>query len=266
MTKIYLRNQGNFHPETVCFYQENFELVPEDDAEIVVINDFEPIETEKVVAINATCPDNVKAPEIIKLEPETGELDDIVAVPELTLWAMLELVRKRGGQELNGKVLGIVGYGRISKLVKKRAESFGMEIIYYDTKELDRLFPKKFIDLFKTTPRGLYCLDLLLANSDIVSLNITASEDNRNFMDRAKFEQMKCGSYFLNSSRGWLVDNNALKDALASGKLAGAWSDFPTGFENPNLLITNHIAGSTLESKQKTEMIIARKVLSLSVK
>ena len=104
-------------------------------------------------------------------------------------------------------------------------------------------------------------LDVILQSSDIISLNISSIEENRNFMNRAKFELMKDGSYFLNSSRGWLVEESALKWALESSKLAGAWSDFPVGFEHPNLLITNHIGGSTLESSLKTEEIIVNKLL-----
>ena len=72
---------------------------------------------------------------------------------------------------------------------------------------------------------------------------------------------MKQGSYFLNSARPWLVDNQALKDNLESGKLAGAWSDFPVSFEHPKLLVTNRIGGKTLESSQKTEVIIVNKLL-----
>ena len=180
----------------------------------------------------------------IEVIPLVGsELGDVEAVPLLTLWAILELVRKRGRRELKGKTLGIIGYGRIGKILGSYAQNLGMRVAI-DDKEYNGIG-----------------LEGLLENSDIVSLNISSTEENRNFFDREKFEMMKDGSYFLNSSRGWLVDESALKWALESGKLAGAWSDFPVGFSHENLLITNHIGGSTLESSLKTEKIIVGKLL-----
>lgn len=179
-----------------------------------------------------------------------SELGDIVAVPELCLWAMLELMRRRGKQELKGKTLGLIGYGRISKLVEKRAKAFEANVLKYDI---------NLSEASNQSNAGL--LEVVLQTSDIVSLHISSVEENRNFMDRAKFEQMKDGSYFLNSSRGWLVDESALMWALESGKLAGAWSDFPVSFEHPNLIVTNHQGGKTIESASKTETILVNKLL-----
>lgn len=107
-------------------------------------------------------------------------------------------------------------------------------------------------------------LEQLLKKSDIVSLNVSSTEENRGFFDREKFDLMKEGSYFLNSARPWLVDNLALKDNLESGKLAGAWVDFDLGFTAPNLIQTNHIGGKTLESSIKTEEIIVNKIIHWS--
>ena len=181
-----------------------------------------------------------KGIEVVNLKGE--ELTEVVAVPELTLWAMLELVRKRDGRELSTKKLGIIGYGRIGTLLYDFASSLVDEIGVNDKEHPD----SKINDLLKW--------------SDMVSLNISSTEDNRNFMDLEKFKIMKDGSYFLNSARGWLVDNDALKWAL-DNKLAGAWSDFPVPFEHPKLLVTNHVGGRTLESSQKTEVIIVNKLL-----
>lgn len=184
--------------------------------------------------------------EIINLKGE--ELTDVKAVPLLSLWAILELVRKRGGQELEGKTLGIIGYGRIGKLLGDMAEKLGMKILQCDRHQMPSL------------QNALAYM--VLQNSDIISLNISSTEENRGYFNRAWFEAMKDSSYFLNSSRGWLVDNLAFKEALESGKLKGAWSDFPTGFEHPNLIITEHIGGKTFESSNKTEKIICDKLFA----
>jgi phosphoglycerate dehydrogenase-like enzyme len=241
--KTYIINPDKLHPETLEFYKSFTNLTNYiEDADIIIVSDFSPIETDKIVAMNATCPDNVKAPKIIKLEPETGELNDIVAVPELCLWAMLELVRKRGCQELKGKTLGIIGRGRIGTILGDMANNLGMKIATYDIVE----------------DRGMNDLETVL-NQDIVSLNISSTEENRGFMDKAKFETMKPNSYFLNSARPWLVDGEAFRWAMRE-KLAGAWVDFDLGWTAENLIQTNHIGGGTIESKKKTELIIAKKV------
>src|SRR3990167_10109707 len=154
----------------------------------------------KVVATRTTGLDHIdtnyckeKGIEVIPLVG--SELTDVVAVPELTMWAMLELVRKRGGQELKGKTLGVVGLGRIGQMLcDDYAPAFRMGV--------------EFVDKYP------FNLKAFLNNCDIISLNISSTEENRNFFDRAKFEMMKDGAYFLNSSRGWLFDESALQLAL----------------------------------------------------
>ncbi len=187
---------------------------------------------------------NVK---VIKLNGE--ELMDVKAVPLLSLWAILELVRKRGGQELEGKTLGIIGYGRIGKLLGDMAEKLGMKILQCDRHQM----PSLQNALAYT----------VLQDSDIISLNISSTEENRGYMNRAWFEAMKDGSYFLNSSRGWLVNEDAFKWAMEN-KLAGAWTDFPVNFTAENLIQTNHIGGKTIESSIKTEKIITEKLIAWS--
>ncbi len=109
-------------------------------------------------------------------------------------------------------------------------------------------------------------LNELLEKSDIVVLSITADESNRNFMDKDKFLKMKNNAIFLNPSRPFLVNREDFKWALEN-KLGGAWEDFYTSLtENINkynLVCTNHIAGGTLESRKKTELLIAHKLKKL---
>ena len=239
---------------------ELLSLVREVRPDILFVGSFKKIDKEildnvgKAVFARMTCPDNIdldyckeKGIEVVHLKGE--ELGEVVAVPELVLGKMIELLRMgTPGYELKGKTLGLIGYGRISKLVEERTKAFGTTI--------------KWTDSFGVLDTKSFKEDLeeLLRNSDIVSLHISSTEENRNFFDKAKFEQMKNGSFFLNSARGWLVDESALKWALEN-KLNGAWSDFSVGFSHPALLVTNHIGGNTFESHKKTEEILVNKLI-----
>ncbi len=240
--KIYLKNQENFYPETIEFYKNNFELVKEKDAEIIVINDFKTIETDKIVACNSTGIDHINAFEIISLRGE--DLSDLTAVAELCLGKTILLTRTFKKEEIRGKTLGIIGYGRIGKQFEIYAKLVGMNVYHFDKEEPEH---------------NLYNL---LYKSDIVSLHISANEENRNFFKKEYFEQMKDGAIFLNSTRPWLVEEKGLKWAL-DNKLAGAWFDFKITFIHPKLVTTNHLGGTTLESRKKSEMILAKKILKL---
>jgi phosphoglycerate dehydrogenase-like enzyme len=238
--KFSLRNAEKFNPGTVAFYQEHFELVEEKDADVIVINDFEPITTDKIVACNSTGLDHIKAPEVISLRGE--DLTDLTAVPELCLGMAILLTRELKREEIRGKTLGLIGYGRIAKKFERYAVEMGMNVVVCE----------------KGDPK------VLLEMSDIVSLHITADEDNRNFFDWEKFKFMKDGSILLNSARPWLVERDALKWAL-DHKLAGAWFDFDMPgsehIEHDNFVTTDHLGGTTKESRAKSELIIANKLL-----
>lgn len=204
----------------------------------------------KIIATRTTGLDHIdleycKAKEIrvLSLREEREFLDTITATAEWTFINMGMLLR-RTRHELKGKTIGLIGSkGRLATMMKKYAIAFQMNVFGYD----------------KDDP--IDTLHELLNQSDIVSLHITADEENRNFMDRTKFDLMKDDSWFLNSSRGWLVDNEALKWAL-DNKLAGAWLDFPIEFEHQNLIITNHQGGKTFESLLATEFFMADILLS----
>lgn len=248
--KIHIINPQNFNPKTLEFYHSFAEEVPFDDADIIVTQ-LDPVETDKevVVATNCTGLDHIKAPNAKVISLRGEDLSDFTAVPELCLWAMLELVRHRARQELKGKTLGIIGMGRIGWKLSQYASNLGVVMYAFDkTRRLNLPFVK---------------LNMLLNNSDIVSLHITADEENRNFMDLEKFKMMKNGSWFLNSARPWLVEEEALKWAL-DNKLAGAWFDFDMPFEHPKLITTSHIGGSTPNSLERSQMLIAKKVAEYS--
>lgn len=245
--KIYLRKKENFHPETVKFYEQHFTLTDEKEADILVINDFSAIEaSDKIVACNSTGIDHIKAKEVISLRG--SDLTDLTAVAELCL-GMAIIAARKNGEEVRGKTLGIIGHGRIGKGFAALAETCGMEIMFYDEAHINT----------KPQYTRAVSLEALLTASDVVSLHITADERNRDFFKGEHFEMMKDGAIFLNSSRPWLVEEEGLKWALHN-KLSCAWFDFDMRFDHENLATTSHLGGTTKESKQKSELIIAKKI------
>lgn len=165
------------------------------------------------------------------------------------------------GHELDGKVLGLVGYGRVGSRVAKRALAFGMSVMVYDP-----FIPASAIDApgIKATN-----LETLLASSDYVSLHARESRENENLMGAKQFEAMKAGAYFINTARPSMVDEDALLAALKSGKLAGAAMDVvryrPEREVSPfinleNVIVMPHIGGATYETTTKGARIVATQV------
>lgn len=162
--------------------------------------------------------------------------------------------------EVRGKTLGIIGYGHIGSQLSVLAESFGMQVIYYDVMPIMPL----------GTARQVETLEDLLNTADFVTLHVPEIPDTIGMMGAEQFAAMKQGAFFINNARGKVVDLNALADALESKHLAGAAVDvFPRepgsngpGFTEalgdfiprlrklPNLIMTPHIGGSTEEAQR----------------
>lgn len=165
-----------------------------------------------------------------------------------TGWAPTALL----GSKLGGKVLGIVGMGRIGQAVAHRARAFGLEIAYHNRKPLpeavERMFGARYIDT----------LDGLLAEADIVTLHCPASAQSHNMIDAGRIALMKPGSALINTARGDLVDQDALIAALESGHLAGAALDvYPDEpqvderlIQHPNVMTMPHIGSATREGRE----------------
>ena len=151
--------------------------------------------------------------------------------------------------ELKGKTLGLVGYGRIGRTVGTIANAFGMNVIVYDKiMSLDSEIAE-YADLAE-----------LYSRADIVSLHCPLTKDNEKMLDKNAFDMMKDGVIVINTSRGGLIDENALKDALDSGKVSFAAVDVvseePIKPDNPllradNCIITPHIAWASKESRKR---------------
>lgn len=162
--------------------------------------------------------------------------------------------KKYEGVELNGKTLGLIGMGRISQAIAKRAVALGMNVIYTDIFEI-----KGLPECYKSMTR-----DEVLANADFVSLHIPAAKDGKPVIGANELALMKPTAFIINTARGGLVDEDALVEALDNGKLAGAaldvYAEEPAKNEkilnHSKISLTPHIGGSTKEAQARIGMEI----------
>jgi D-3-phosphoglycerate dehydrogenase / 2-oxoglutarate reductase len=164
------------------------------------------------------------------------------------------------GLELADKTLGLVGFGRIGQQVARRARALEMRILAHDP----YVAPDRFRDLGAERAESL---EELLAGSDFVSLHLTLTADTHNLIGRKQLEGAKDGVRIVNVARGELIDQDALVDALRSGKVAGAALDvFP---EEPyggpllaldNVVVTPHLGASTQEAQDRAGVLVAEQV------
>jgi (S)-sulfolactate dehydrogenase len=167
------------------------------------------------------------------------------------------------GHEIEGKTLGLVGFGAIAREVAVRARALGMRVVAYD------LFVGAGDASWKRLGVIRCALDELLQGSDVVSLHVPLTEKTRKLLDATAVRKVKRGAVLINSARGGVLDEQALIAALRAGHLAGAMLDV---FENepvaadspfvdaPNLILTPHIAGVTAESNVRVSAIVAAAV------
>ncbi len=159
-----------------------------------------------------------------------------------------------------GKVLGLVGLGRIGRAMIPRALAFGMEVLGFDP-----------VDQTSNSVRRV-SLDELLAQSDIVSLHLPLTPSTRGLFNRALFQKMKPGSYLINTARGGVLNEPDLADALTSGHIAGAGLDVleqepPTLphplISLPNVVISPHIAGIDTQAMDDMATMAAQTIVDL---
>ena len=160
-------------------------------------------------------------------------------------------------EEVFGKTLGIVGYGSIGKAVEKAAKGLGINVFVY-TRTVRENGETRFVDF-----------DTLLRESDIVSLHCPLNEQSADMMNEETFNKMKDGAFFINTSRGGTVDEDALYNALRTGKLSGAAVDVlkrePMSRESlletaPNIIITPHTAWAPLATRKRLLGIVEENI------
>ena len=175
-------------------------------------------------------------------------------------WIKKELM----GTELRGKYLGIVGLGNIGKRLGRLARALNMNIIGFDVVPIDEEFSKE-VGLMKTD------LDTLLASSDYVSLHVPLLDSTKHMIDSVKMASMKNTARIINTSRGGVIDEEALYEALKNGQLGGAALDVfevePATTNKltalPNFISTPHMGAQTKEAQSLAANVIAEKIIQI---
>jgi D-3-phosphoglycerate dehydrogenase len=245
----------------------------------------------RIIVTNTTGLDHIDLAEaqrrqirVLSLRGETDFLRTVRATAELTIALLLALLRQLPraaahvrdggwdrypfkGHELYGKTAGVVGYGRLGRIVAGMLVAFGMHVIAA-TKADDLCEPEPGVALLP--------LDVLLSEADVITLHVNLADSTRGMLGQREFGRMKRGAWFVNTARGELVDEAALVRSLDSGQVAGAALDVlsdtygPDDWSSPlrryasthdNLLITPHIGGYTFESLEKTELFLVDRLL-----
>ncbi len=223
---------------------------------------------------------------ILSLRGHTDFLQNIYSTAEHTLALILALIRKIPwsfqsikdgkwqrelyyGHEIYGQKLGILGYGRLGKIVASYGQELGLKIITHDPNVAKEEFVKNNVKAVS--------FDELFKEADILSVHVLLTPDTNKIVKEKHFRLMKPTSLFINTARGEIIEESALVRALKEKWIAGAAIDVMTN-ENPNgshlknnalvkyaqthdnLLITPHIGGATFEAMQKTEEFIAQKI------
>jgi D-3-phosphoglycerate dehydrogenase len=165
-----------------------------------------------------------------------------------------------GGIELAGKTLGVLGFGRIGQQVARRAAGLGMRVVAYDP----YVAPERFRELGS---ERVETYDEIYAVSDFLTLHLPLTNETRRSLNAEAFAQMRDGVRLINAARGELVDEEALLEALQSGKVAGAaldvYSEEPYSgplLELDNVVATPHLAASTDEAQDRAGVIVAEQV------
>ncbi|MCD6275736.1 MAG: D-2-hydroxyacid dehydrogenase [Thermoplasmata archaeon] len=201
-----------------------------------------------------------------------------ISVAELTIGLLLAVMRKiayadremrKGawpkkkckGIEMYGKTLGIIGIGRIGREVAKRARAFGMKVIYYDVYRPDEATEKELGVEYRE-------LDDLISEADVITLHVPLLPETKHMINGERIAKMKDGAIIINAARGGIVDEEALYEALKSGKLYGAALDVYENeplkesklFELDNIVLTPHIGAQAREGQTRAGIEVAQKI------
>jgi D-3-phosphoglycerate dehydrogenase / 2-oxoglutarate reductase len=206
---------------------------------------------------------------------------NIVAAAEHTMALMLALARnvprahasltagrwersQLGGTELYEKTLGVLGFGRIGQLVAQRARGFGMHVLAFDPFVSAERFRELGVDQAQSS-------DDVYARADFITLHLPRTEDTRGWLDAEAFSKMRDGVRVINCARGELVVDEALKDAIDSGKVAGAaldvfaeepMTEHPLFDGYENVVVTPHLGASTAEAQDRAGIQTAEQVVA----
>ncbi|MBR4291119.1 MAG: phosphoglycerate dehydrogenase [Oscillospiraceae bacterium] len=234
----------------------------------------------KVVTRFGVGTDNFDLNTMREMGLEVGVIANHNAVAEFALTLMLNVLKNQQNydpavrqgmwsrfpmRELSAKTVGIVGFGRIGRRLAELLSGFGVKILAYDPYLNEQAARERNV-----TPAAL---DELLAQSDIVSLHLPSTPQTHHMINAESIAKMKDGAYLVNTSRGSLVDEKALYDALVSGKLSGAGLDVfeqePVTAENPlftlkNTALAPHVSALTYETNYNGGIICAQSIVNVA--
>jgi len=194
---------------------------------------------------------------ILAIARRVIEGDKLVRGGKFKGWAPMLLL----GSDIHGKILGIIGAGRIGRAVARRAKGFNMKILYYSRKrkeEFEKECNAKFVDLHT-----------LLKKADFISLHVPLTPETYHMIGKKELDMMKRGAYIINTSRGKCIDEKELINALKERKIAGAALDV---FENEpfvpqelkeldNVVLVPHIGSASYETRSKMAVMVAKNVI-----
>ena len=270
-------------PDQILEKIENFEVVVVRSRTKITKDMIEKANKCKIIARVGVGLDNIdqtaaKEKNIRVINAVEGAMN---AVAELVIGLMLSLAReipradrevRNGnwikkelmGTELRGKYLGIVGLGNIGKRLGRLAKALNMNIIGYDVVPIDEEFSKE-VGLMKAD------LGTLLASSDYVSLHVPLLDSTKHLINSEKMDTMKNTARIINTSRGGVIDEDALYEYLKNGKLGGAALDVfevePATSNNlarlPNFISTPHMGAQTKEAQSLAANVIAEKIIQI---
>ena len=236
----------------------------------------------KVIGRAGVGVDNVDVPSATKrgIVVVNAPQSNVVTAAEHTVAMLLALARnipqahasltagkwersKFSGVELMDKTLGILGFGRIGQLVAERARGFGMRILAFDPYVSAERYREMGIDKAETS-------DDVYAEADFITIHLPKTPETAGWLDAEAFAKMKDGVRVLNVARGGLIDEQALADALESGKVAGVALDvFPAEpitdyplFGHPRVVVTPHLGASTAEANDRAGFQVAEQMIA----
>jgi glyoxylate reductase len=194
---------------------------------------------------------------ILSLARRVLEGDRLVRSGRWTGWNPTLLL----GTDLTGKILGIIGMGRIGQTVARRAVGFGMRLIYHNRRRLPVRLEKELDASYRPLSR-------LLTTADIISLHLPLTPETRHLIGRRALDRMKSTAILINTARGPVVDEIALVGALKRGKIAGAGLDV---FEDepavqmgllslPNVVLLPHLGSATVETRTKMGFMVVENI------
>jgi glyoxylate reductase len=239
----------------------------------------------KIVANYAVGFDNIDVPECTKHGVLTTNTPEVLTETTAdTAWSLLMAAARRVpegdrflrsripwiwgpemllGQDVHGKILGIVGFGRIGQAVARRGRGFGMPVLYYDvfrpSSEVEEALDAEYRDL-----------DGLLAESDFVSIHVALTPETRHLFGPQQFRRMKPTAVLVNTSRGPVIDEGALVEALRAGELFAAGLDVfenepevhPGLLELDNAAVIPHLGSATVETRDAMGLLAVDNVVA----